>query len=535
MAINNRTQITDAGAVNVALVTGGALNVNVVSGGGSSGNAAAGLTGSVVPTSADYLGFSISGLLTGVSSSNPLPVSVSGGSSNASAGTTGSAVPTSASYTSWNSVGNNTGVSLTTALPIQPGTGASFPVTGTFWQATQPVSLTSTTITGTVASTQSGTWNIGSVATLPALPTGANTIGAVNVNGTLPVSGSFYQATQPVSIASMPSTPVTGTFWQSTQPVSIASMPSTTVTGTFWQVTQPVSLASTTITGTVAATQSGTWNIGSITTFPALPTGANTIGSVNIAAAQTLATVTTVGTVSAITAGPAITAGFYSRITDGISVVAVKAASTAAVATDPAQVVAISPNNSVTVAQTTPANLNATVTPIALTKGTQGATGFTTQDLKDSGRNQTNYFNAAQTISTATETLLSLTGYKSGASVTATTTPAVVTTGKTYRISRITMSYIGISTATTIQVNLRANIAGVVAVTSPLVDSWVIGEQEGSVASVAGGVATINIANPDGIEFAAGTGIGITLLGTGATGTAIASGYAKISIAGYEY
>jgi hypothetical protein len=44
----------------------------------------------------------------------------------------------------------------------------------------------------------------------------------VSIAGTVAVSGSFYQATQPVSIASMPSTPVTGTFWQATQPVSIA-------------------------------------------------------------------------------------------------------------------------------------------------------------------------------------------------------------------------------------------------------------------------------------------------------------------------
>src|SRR5579872_511940 len=58
-------------------------------------------------------------------------------------------------------------------------------------------------------------------------------------NVTFGVSGTFWQATQPVSIASMPSTPVTGTFWQATQPVSIASMPSTPVTGTFWQAVQP--------------------------------------------------------------------------------------------------------------------------------------------------------------------------------------------------------------------------------------------------------------------------------------------------------
>ena len=86
-----------------------------------------------------------------------------------------------------------------------------------------------------------------------------------------------------------------------------------------------------TVDGTVAATQSGTWNIGSITTLP------------------TLANVTTVGTVSAITAGPAIGSGFYVRNTDGTNTAAVKAASTAAAATDPALVVAISPNNTIPV------------------------------------------------------------------------------------------------------------------------------------------------------------------------------------------
>src|ERR1039458_2624565 len=49
--------------------------------------------------------------------------------------------------------------------------------------------------------------------------------GSVVVSGTFwqttqPVSGAFYQATQPVS----------GTFWQTTQPVSVASLPSVAVT-----------------------------------------------------------------------------------------------------------------------------------------------------------------------------------------------------------------------------------------------------------------------------------------------------------------
>lgn len=97
----------------------------------------------------------------------------------------------------------------------------SLAVTGTFWQATQPVS---------------GTVDVGN---FPATQAVTGTFW----QATQPVSGAFYQATQPVSIASMPSTPVTGTFWQATQPVSIASMPSTPVTGTFWQATQPISIA----------------------------------------------------------------------------------------------------------------------------------------------------------------------------------------------------------------------------------------------------------------------------------------------------
>jgi len=39
-------------------------------------------------------------------------------------------------------------------------------------------------------------------------------------NASLAVTGTFWQATQPVSLATAPTTPVTGTFWQATQPIS---------------------------------------------------------------------------------------------------------------------------------------------------------------------------------------------------------------------------------------------------------------------------------------------------------------------------
>ena len=110
----------------------------------------------------------------------------------------------------------------------------TIPVTGAFFQATQPVSIASmpsTPVTGSF-------WP----ATQP-----------VSIASTLPVTGAFFQTTQPVSIATMPTTPVTGSFWQATQPVSILAMPTTPVTGSFFQTTQPVSIATmptTPVTGT---------------------------------------------------------------------------------------------------------------------------------------------------------------------------------------------------------------------------------------------------------------------------------------------
>lgn len=85
----------------------------------------------------------------------------------------------------WGTQGTRTPVDLANALPVQPGTGATWAVTGTFFQATQPVS-------GTVA-----------VSNFPA---------------TQAVTGTFFQATQPVSIAG--TVAVSGTFFQATQPVS---------------------------------------------------------------------------------------------------------------------------------------------------------------------------------------------------------------------------------------------------------------------------------------------------------------------------
>lgn len=182
-----------------------------------------------------------------------------------------------------------------------------------------------------------------------------------------------------------------------------------------------------------------------------------------------------------------------------------------------------------------PVSGTVTVTPPALTKGTQGATGFSTQDLKDAGRNQTNYYMVIQIVTTATDALLALTGYKGGILVAATTTPAVVTANKTYRINSITLEYTSIvTTEGSVRFTLRANTGGVVAIGSPVVCVWEVG-QPGTGVSVAGKKNTITIPFPDGLEFAAGTGIGISQVGLSPVGAAAIAGYGRATINGYEY
>lgn len=205
------------------------------------------------------------------------------------------------------------------------------------------------------------------------------------------------------------------------------------------------------------------------------------------------------------------------KLTDGTSVAAVKAASTAAVAADPSAVVAFSPNSPVPLP--------------TITKATQGATGVTTQDLKDAGRNPVTYYMLIPVLTSATDTLQSLTGTKSGATVTATTTPAVVTTGKTFRVSRFACAYIATATAGYGIVRLRFNTAGVVAITSPIALTLAVGA---GTPATAGSANTEDAAIPDGIEFAAGTGVGISAQGFAAA-TATAVGYVFASITGYEY
>lgn len=132
--------------------------------------------------------------------------------------TGGTPIPVSGSFTTSGTVTANAGTGFPTASAAgTPGTllttiqgsasGTPVPVSGVFYQATQPVSL----------------------ATLPALTTGAATIGIVNAGIGFPsltaagVSGANLITVQ--GSASGVGIPVTGTFYQTVQPISATALP----------------------------------------------------------------------------------------------------------------------------------------------------------------------------------------------------------------------------------------------------------------------------------------------------------------------
>jgi hypothetical protein len=172
-----------------------------------------------------------------------------------------------------------------------------------------------------------------------------------------------------------------------------------------------------------------------------------------------------------------------------------------------------------------------TVQPPAITKGTQSTSGITTQDLKDAGRNQVHYYTLIPVAGSATDTLQTLTGTKAGATVVASVTPAVVTAGKTFRITRINATFIATAVSGYAVVRLRFNTAGVVAVTSPVAASLAVGSSAPVTANATG---TQDATLSEGWEFAAATGVGISVQ-TFAGVTATGAGFVMVSLTGYEY
>lgn len=149
---------------------------------------------------------------------------------------------------------NINNISGTVSLPTGAATAAKQPALGTAGSASSDVitvqgiaSMTALVVDGSASVqpvSQSGTWNINDISGTISLPTGAATAAKQPALGTAGSASSDVITVQ-----------------------GIASMTALVVDGS--GVTQPVS-------GTVAATQSGTWNINDISGTVSLPTGAAT-------------------------------------------------------------------------------------------------------------------------------------------------------------------------------------------------------------------------------------------------------------------
>ena len=220
-------------------------------------------------------------------SGNPVPVNDAGGSLTVDGSVSVSNLPASYPVT-------DNGGSLTVDGTV--GISGTVPVSGTFWQTTQPVSDAggSLTVDGSVSvsnfpATQPVSGSVTANAGTGTFAVSSTQLPTALVSDRLKVDGSGV--TQPVSgsisVSNFPATQaVTGTFWQATQPISGTvtantglSQPLTDtqlratavpvsgpltdtqlratavpVSGTFWQATQPIS-------GTVTAAQATAANL----------------------------------------------------------------------------------------------------------------------------------------------------------------------------------------------------------------------------------------------------------------------------------
>lgn len=167
-------------------------------------------------------------------------------------------------------------------------------------------------------------------------------------------------------------------------------------------------------------------------------------------------------------------------------------------------------------------------TPPTLTKGSQGSTGYSTQDLKDAGRTRVIFTIDASTISTA-EGLITMAQDKGGT----TTNSALysVTSAKTLRCTGgvITMTTTSTTVART-RVRFRENTGGSCANNSSVWFTADFGDVPGTLAAGDGYDYAIPFSIPDGVEFPASDSICIT-----DTATTNTTGALSVTLWCFEY
>lgn len=142
------------------------------------------------------------------------------------------------------------------------------------------------TVSGTVAATQSGTWNIGSITTLPALAAGTANIGDVDVL-TLPALPAGTNNIGDVDVLTLPSLPAGTNNIGDVDVLSLPEIPAgNNNIGDVDVLTLPAIPAGNNNIGDVdlaSAIPAGNNNIGDVDLASAIPAGNNNIGDVDIA------------------------------------------------------------------------------------------------------------------------------------------------------------------------------------------------------------------------------------------------------------
>jgi hypothetical protein len=171
--------------------------------------------------------------------------------------------------------------------------------------------------------------------------------------------------------------------------------------------------------------------------------------------------------------------------------------------------------------------------PPTLTKDTQGATGFSVQDLKDAGRSAILAY--AQAVAGATSEAIIATfavskGFGAVSASSVTSLPnTTVTAGKKFRIQAIIISFISTTTtANSTQIGIRINTGGAAAISSNLAFLFPRIAWE-TATFIANQGETVTLEIPDGLEIPAGAGVGITHKEAAVNGTI------DVSVIGYEY
>lgn len=165
-------------------------------------------------------------------------------------------------------------------------------------------------------------------------------------------------------------------------------------------------------------------------------------------------------------------------------------------------------------------------TAAATAKGTQGANGVPTQDLKDAGRVNWSAATAiAGVTAVTTEALVSMVAQRDGTAATAATSQAV-TAAKRLRITSMSVGLISSAAAVISgRVSLRIGASAAATATSPIIHTLAI--PSGAALAQAGGSMTISF--PDGIEISGSQQIGVSQVCSVATGTL------WVTLNGFEY